>query len=192
LQVLPVGMAIAHDSACCRMTLNPYMGDLLGVPVGVNASLSAPVGERPTSYTNYRDGSEVPPDQLPMQVACTGVEVRDFEVDLVRVGRDALRLLCYARPLLDNDGQVRGSVGAFLDITEPKKVQEALIEADHRKDEFLATLAHELRNPLAPLHNALELLRRADHNATLIEQARGMMERQVGQMVRRVDDLLDV
>ncbi len=79
-----------------------------------------------------------------------------------------------------------------VDITERKRAEEALKEADHRKDEFLATLAHELRNPLAPLRNAVELLRRADHNATLIEQARSMMERQVGQMVRLVDDLLDI
>jgi hypothetical protein len=98
LKVLPVGLAIAHDPVCRRMTLNPYMSDLLGVPVGANASLSAPREERPTTYTNYRDGREVRPDQLPMQVACTGIEVRDFEVDLVRVGRDPLRLLCYARP----------------------------------------------------------------------------------------------
>jgi PAS domain S-box-containing protein len=192
LKVLPVGLAIAHDPACHGMTLNPYMSDLLGVSVGANASLSAPPDERPDCYTNYRDGEEVPPDQLPMQVACTGVEVRDFEVDLVRAGRDTLRLLCYARPLLDNEGQVRGSVGAFLDITELKRVEEALREADHRKDEFLATLAHELRNPLAPIRNALELLRRGDHDATLIEQARRMMERQVGHMVRLVDDLLDI
>jgi signal transduction histidine kinase/CheY-like chemotaxis protein len=192
LKVLPVGLAIADDPACRRITLNPYLSDLLGVPMGANASLLAPAAERPSTYTNYRDGKEVSPDQLPMQVACTGVEVRDFEVDLVRVGRDPVRLLCYARPLLDNEGQVRGSVGAFLDITELKKVQQALIEADQRKDTFLATLAHELRNPLAPLRNALELLRRADHNATLIEQARRMMERQVAQMVRLVDDLLDI
>ena len=67
-----------------------------------------------------------------------------------------------------------------------------LADADRRKDEFLATLAHELRNPLAPLRNALELLRRADDNRTLIERARAMMERQVGQLVRLVDDLLDI
>lgn len=173
LKVVPVGLAIAHDAACRRLTLNPYLNDLLGVPVGANASLSTPLGEQPTSYANYRDGKEVQPHQLPMQVACTGVEVRDYEVDLVRAGRDPVRLLCYARPLLDNEGQIRGSVGAFLDITELKKVQQALIEADHRKDEFLATLAHELRNPLAPLRNSLELLRRAENNTTLIDQVRG-------------------
>jgi CheY-like chemotaxis protein len=67
-----------------------------------------------------------------------------------------------------------------------------LREADRRKDEFLATLAHELRNPLAPLRNALEVLRRAEDDKTLIEQARSMMGRQVSQLVRLVDDLLDI
>src|SRR5215468_8899703 len=78
------------------------------------------------------------------------------------------------------------------DLIERLRMEEALNEADRRKDEFLATLAHELRNPLAPIRNALELLRRGSGDATLIEEARSMMGRQVGQMVRLVDDLLDI
>jgi signal transduction histidine kinase/ActR/RegA family two-component response regulator len=70
--------------------------------------------------------------------------------------------------------------------------EQVLIEADHRKDVFLATLAHELRNPLAPLRNALELQRRASGDSRMVEAARAMMERQVGHMVRLVDDLLDM
>ncbi len=67
-----------------------------------------------------------------------------------------------------------------------------LREADRRKDEFLATLAHELRNPLAPLRNGLQLLRLAGDDRAAAEQAQGMMERQLRQMVRLIDDLLDV
>jgi signal transduction histidine kinase/ActR/RegA family two-component response regulator len=70
--------------------------------------------------------------------------------------------------------------------------EQILIEADHRKDVFLATLAHELRNPLAPLRNALELQRRAADDSRIIETSRAMMERQVVHMVRLVDDLLDM
>jgi len=70
--------------------------------------------------------------------------------------------------------------------------EQALMEADHRKDVFLATLAHELRNPLAPMRNALEVQRRAAGDPRTIEAARAMMERQVGHMVRLVDDLLDM
>jgi signal transduction histidine kinase len=67
-----------------------------------------------------------------------------------------------------------------------------LQEADRRKDEFLATLAHELRNPLAPICNALELIRQGEKDSSLRERAREMMERQIAQMVRLIDDLLDV
>lgn len=69
---------------------------------------------------------------------------------------------------------------------------ERLAEVDRRKDEFLATLAHELRNPLAPLRNGLKLLKAASGKPEIAEQARAMMERQTEQMVRLVDDLLDV
>jgi PAS domain S-box-containing protein len=70
--------------------------------------------------------------------------------------------------------------------------EQALREADRRKDEFIAMLAHELRNPLVPIRNGIELLRHAQTNPSLVEQVRPMMERQIGQMVRLIDDLLDV
>jgi PAS domain S-box-containing protein len=78
------------------------------------------------------------------------------------------------------------------DLIERIRYEEALKDADRRKNEFLATLAHELRNPLAPLRNALELLHRAEGDPAVREQARGMMGRQLDQMVRLIDELLDV
>jgi PAS domain S-box-containing protein len=75
---------------------------------------------------------------------------------------------------------------------ELRKLAADLSEADHRKNEFLAMLAHELRNPLAPIRNALELMRMTGGNGEPIDSASRMMERQLGQMVRLVDDLLDV
>jgi len=80
----------------------------------------------------------------------------------------------------------------FYDITERKRAEDALREADRRKDEFLATLAHELRNPLAPIRNSLQILKMPRLDAATIERTREMMERQVHQLVRLVDDLLDV
>ena len=68
----------------------------------------------------------------------------------------------------------------------------ALQDADRRKDDFLATLAHELRNPLAPIRNALEILRLAAGNPAAVEQSRQLMDRQVRHMVRLIDDLLDI
>ena len=76
--------------------------------------------------------------------------------------------------------------------TDRKRAAEALKDANRRKDEFLATLAHELRNPLAPLRNGLQIIRMSIDDRAAVEQARAMMERQLGQMVHLVDDLLDL
>jgi signal transduction histidine kinase len=78
------------------------------------------------------------------------------------------------------------------EIAQRQRAQEAMREADRHKSEFLAMLAHELRNPLAPIRNAVEILRRPDGDTQKLKPAIEMMQRQVGQMVRLVDDLLDV
>lgn len=91
----------------------------------------------------------------------------------------------------DAAGKHTGYSKILRDMTDRKLAEQALQRADIRKDEFLATLAHELRNPLAPLRNGLRLLKLTSDPDTA-EQARSMMERQLGQMVRLVDDLLDI
>ena len=83
-------------------------------------------------------------------------------------------------------------LGTIVDVTGRKSVEEALRSADRRKDEFLATLAHELRNPLAPIRNALEIMRLTREPADRSTAPRHIIERQLRQMVRLVDDLLDV
>src|SRR5208282_5691593 len=75
---------------------------------------------------------------------------------------------------------------------ENTRLYQALRDADRRKDEFLATLAHELRNPLAPIRNSLQILNMPNVDASTSQQMRDVMERQVHHLVRLVDDLLDV
>ncbi|MHB1557063.1 MAG: PAS domain-containing sensor histidine kinase, partial [Isosphaeraceae bacterium] len=106
--------------------------------------------------------------------------------------------LSRVEPLRDGRGQVIRWFGTNTDISEAKRAEDelrraqaALEQADRRKDEFLATLAHELRNPLAPIRNALQILRVSSDPAAH-EHARGLMQRQFEQMVRLVDDLLDL
>jgi PAS domain S-box-containing protein len=96
----------------------------------------------------------------------------------------------YALPLFGDDGEYHGHVGTSLDVTERKEFERALSEADSRKDEFLAMLAHELRGPLAPIRNSIEIMRRiaAPGTGPVVDT----LERQVRQLVRLVDDLLDV
>ena len=73
-----------------------------------------------------------------------------------------------------------------------RAIEAELVVANERKDAFVAAVAHELRNPLAPIRNALELLRMGGDDQAAVEQARGIMERQVDQMVRLISDLMDV
>jgi PAS domain S-box-containing protein len=88
-------------------------------------------------------------------------------------------------------GEPARVLGTIADVTDRKRAEEELRETDRRKTEFLATLAHELRNPLAPISNGLHLLRLAGDDRTR-EKARGMMERQLRHLVHLVDDLLDI
>ncbi len=104
-----------------------------------------------------------------------------------------------AAPIRDRSGRVVGCVLIFRDVAEKRRADHELAEsranlqaADRRKDEFLATLAHELRNPLAPIRNSLQIMRIAGDDKPVVEQAVATMERQVDQMVHLVDDLLDV
>ncbi len=95
-------------------------------------------------------------------------------------------------PRTSGSGEFAGYIGSCLDITERKQSEDALREADRRKDEFLATLAHELRNPLAPVRNAVEILRLKGPPTPELSMAREIIDRQMRQMTRLIDDLMDV
>jgi PAS domain S-box-containing protein len=97
-----------------------------------------------------------------------------------------------AAPVQDSDGQLKGAVLIFRDESERRRTELALRNADRRKDEFLATLAHELRNPLAPISMGLELLEISADDRQASDEIRLMMRRQTRHMVRLIDDLLDV
>ncbi len=95
-------------------------------------------------------------------------------------------------PIFGANGEVEAVAGTTRDITERQQMEEALREADRRKDEFLATLAHELRNPLAPIRSGLEIIRRAANDKAKFEETLDIIERQTNQIVHLVDDLLDI
>jgi len=95
-------------------------------------------------------------------------------------------------PAFDSAGNVIRWFGTHTDVTEQREHAASLLEADRRKDEFIAMLAHELRNPLAPIVNALKTIRSGDDGSVQIQTASQVMQRQVDHLVRLVDDLLDV
>lgn len=97
-----------------------------------------------------------------------------------------------ALPVKEPDGSVREWVGVHTDVTDVRAAAQALRDADRRKDEFLATLSHELRNPLAPIRTAAAMLGHERLESGQVTWARKVIQRQVNQLVRLLDDLLDV
>ncbi|HET8947048.1 MAG TPA: PAS domain S-box protein, partial [Candidatus Polarisedimenticolia bacterium] len=139
----------------------------------------------------------VHPDDLERcrRAAAEGFETRTrFSTEYRLRRRDgAYRwVLAHGVPLFDPDGTFTGSIGSCVDITDRRQSEDALREGDRRKDEFLATLAHELRNPLAPVRNAVEVLRLKGSPTPEVQWAREVIDRQMRQMARLIDDLLDV
>jgi PAS domain S-box-containing protein len=118
----------------------------------------------------------------------TGTVVNEYRI--VRADGEVRWLSSRGRVVRAADGRER-MLGVVGDITEHRNALAALEAADRRKDEFLATLAHELRNPLAPLRNSLAIVQKSRADAELFERASKTMERQLGHLVRLIDDLLD-
>jgi PAS domain S-box-containing protein len=114
-------------------------------------------------------------------------------VEIVNYGKNRVPywVELHVAPSVDDD-RVTHYVSMQLDITARRLAQESLKEADARKSEFIATVAHELRNPLAPIRNAVQVMRLAGDDSVARERVRHIIERQVEHMVRLVDDLLDI
>nr|MDQ2696719.1 ATP-binding protein [Pseudomonadota bacterium] len=100
--------------------------------------------------------------------------------------------LAYANPVHDEAGSLLGAVNVLVDISERKRAENALKEADRSKNEFIAMLAHELRNPLAPIRNAVQILHLKGQPSPELQWALEVIERQMRQMTRLIDDLLDL
>jgi PAS domain S-box-containing protein len=121
-----------------------------------------------------------------------GERVDHFET--VRVTRDGrlIDLSLTVSPVRDGSGRIVGASKIARDISDRKRADDVIREADRRKDQFIALLAHELRNPLAPLRNGLQVMRLMESDPATMQQMREMMDRQLGHMVRLIDDLLDI
>jgi PAS domain S-box-containing protein len=121
-----------------------------------------------------------------------GERVDHFET--VRVAKDGRRveISLTVSPIRNEQGEIIGASKIAREITERKRAERMLLEADQRKDEFLATLAHELRHPLAPIYNSAQLLCRIEHDRPELKNACEILQRQLQQLTRLVDDLADV
>jgi signal transduction histidine kinase len=147
-------------------------------------------------YVHPQDRQRV---QAAIEAAIATKSIFELEHCVLRPNGELGWVRTCAVPLLDADGTVMEWFGAASDITERKRGEEErlqlvarLQQEDQRKDEFLATLAHELRNPLAPIRTGLQIMRLAPDDAAANARIRAMMERQLEQMVHLIDDLLDL
>ncbi|RYZ60266.1 MAG: HAMP domain-containing histidine kinase, partial [Proteobacteria bacterium] len=124
---------------------------------------------------------------LPYRGISTPVFLRGAKGELVEHSLDFVY-----QPILDAAGRTTDILVQISDQTGRDHALRQLRDADRRKDVFIATLAHELRNPLAPIRNGLQILKQANFSDARFERTRQMMERQLGHLVHLVDDLLDV
>jgi PAS domain S-box-containing protein len=184
-----IGDAVMAADATGKITfLNPVAVALTGWPL--EDALGLPI-QRVFRIVNEK--TQQPGEDIVGRVLREGhiFELANHTALITRDGQQ-IPIEDSAAPIRDGAGNIAGVVLVFHEVTEKRRAEEALLEADRRKDEFLAILAHELRNPLAPLRNGLELMKLSKADPGLAAKAEAIMERQLGQMIRLIDDLLDV
>jgi PAS domain S-box-containing protein len=143
-------------------------------------------------WQSVHDPAELPRVMTNWKAALTSGEPWEDIFPLRRQDGQMRWHLSRALPLRDEQNHIVRWFGTNTDITDRIEMERALKQANRHKDEFLAMLAHELRNPLAPLRNGLQLVKLAGGDPHRLEQARSVMERQVAHLTRIVDDLLEV
>jgi len=192
MEATPAAVLIARDRSCDVVVGNPESDRLLQLTPGTNASANDSRHKNERPFQEFCDGKPLASHQLPMQRAATeGEIIRGFPLELRFHNGEIKHTLGNAAPLRDSDGNIVGAVAAFVDVTDLRMAEREIREQAKRKDEFIATLAHELRNPLATIQWGFNILG-LNAEANGLDQIQHAMQRQMTQLVRLLDDLLDV
>lgn len=193
LEAAPVGITVA-DADGALLLINPENERIWG---------KSPVSKTVDEYREWKgwwaDGSErhgrrVEPYEWALARALAGEEAPRWIIEIEPFDAPSLRRTVFASaaPIRSEENQIIGGVVTLMDITDRIKAEEALKDAARRKDEFLAVLAHELRNPLAPIGAAAELLQIMKLDEANVRKTSQIIGRQVRHMTSLVDDLVDV
>ena len=202
-----MGISLSADLEFQQIQVNPEFARILGTAPASNVSSTPPSGSTHPTYKILQQGKELAPEETPLRYAgLHGISLQGVEIDILRGDGTLFNLYGYASPLRDEQGQPRGAVGAFLDITDRKQTEaerEQLLErerlareqaeaANRIKDEFLAVLSHELRTPLNPIIGWIQLLRKGGLDQKISAIALETIERNAKLQTQLIEDLLDI
>lgn len=169
------------NPACCRLLGYDSPDELLGRNM------------HDLVHHHREDGTKFPMNECPIYGAfLRGERIHCEEEVFWRKDGTHFYVEAWSHPMIDNEGTILGSVVTFLDITVRKETDERLREEARRREQFLAMLSHELRNPLSAIRTATTLLSSPRIDAAADANSRTVVERQTRQMTRLLDDLLDV
>ena len=193
----PIGLAFAQDRDCREVLYNPAMRELLGL---------GGRGDAGRRTVLHRGEPLLPHDQPLQRAAATGQAVGPLELELRAPDQPPVFVIANAAPLRTPAGAPRGAIGAIVDISARKQAEQSRAQlmtleqrarmeaeaANRAKDEFLAMLGHELRNPLSAMASAVDVLERTPSDSELAATARTVISRQTTHLSHLMDDLLDV
>jgi PAS domain S-box-containing protein len=197
MEAVPAVILVAHDGECRRLSGNHVANRILGVPLHESVSGDGPVDEWTPRHRIISGGETAPVEQLPLDRALKGQEVENSEWDVLFPDGTKRTILGSASPLRTVDGTTKGAVGAFVDITDRKEVEEQLRSSLAEKEVLLKEVHHRVKNNLAAIIGLLDMQQRGAGDPVTIAALKDLQDRiasmaLVHEKLYRSEDLSDI